>query len=221
MSETKRKIETKGSRHKNCVNLGFKMDRNPTEVKRPDNQEKRIIIETKATPLSRLTTILFIPALVAAGVIRIFAKGHNSYPFSLDHVLGFAFIAAPFALFISYKMLKAFGTKVILTNQKVINKTSFGEERQFYWGEIKKINIAKNTDTNCFHFIFSKKKRSVPFDNDSRIFCPPEVFFGKTNMSEDATSLILNKIDLYKIPVKGEKGLLEELSKRSGQLLKK
>jgi hypothetical protein len=116
---------------------------------------------------------------------------------------------------------KAFGTKVILTDQKIINKTTSGKEHHLYWSRVKKISMIKNADTNCIHFVFSSKNRSTPFDNDSRIFCPPDVIFGKTNWPAEATSLILNKIDLYKIHIEGERGLLEELSIKSNQSLPK
>ncbi len=62
------------------------MDPNPMEVERPDKREKRIIIEPNVTQLSRLIAILLAPAIVVVSVIGIFAKGHNTYPFSLDHV---------------------------------------------------------------------------------------------------------------------------------------
>jgi len=191
------------------------MDPNPMEVERPDKRKKRIIIEPNVTLQSRLIAILLAPAIVVLGVIGIFAKGHNTYPFSMDHVLGFSIIAGPFVFFISYKLWKALGTKVILTDQKIIEKTTSGKEQHLYWSAIKKISIIKNNETNCIHFVFSRKKRVVPFDrDDSPISCPPGAFSSTTNLSEEATSLILNKIDLYKIPVKGESGLLEELSKK-------
>ena len=100
------------------------MDRNPRQVKRPDNQKNKIIIEPNVTLQSRLTAILLAPAIVVMSVIGIFTRGHNTYPFSMEHVLGFSFIAGPFVFFISYKLLKALGTKVILTDQKIIEKTT-------------------------------------------------------------------------------------------------
>ena len=194
---------------------------NPMEVERPDKREKRIIIEPNVTLLSRLIAILLAPAIVVGSVIRIFAKGYNTYPFSLDHVLGFSFIAGPFVFYISYKLWKALGTKVILTDQKIIEKTTSGKEQHLYWSVIKKISIIKNNKTNCIHFVFYRKKRVVPFDSDSPISCPPGAFSSTTNLSKEATSLILNKIDLYKIPIKGERGLLEELSKKYSQSMQK
>ena len=82
------------------------MDPNPMEVERPDKRKKRIIIEPNVTLQSRLIAILLAPAIVVLGVIGIFAKGHNTYPFSMDHVLGFSIIAGPFVFFISYKLWK-------------------------------------------------------------------------------------------------------------------
>ena len=190
------------------------MDPNPVEVERPDKQEKRIIIEPNVTLKSRLMVILFAPAILVLCVIGAYRTLGETPPVSLDFLLGLFFIASPFAFFISYKLWKGLGTKVILTDQKIIEKTTSGKEQHLYWSAIKKISIIKNNKTNCIHFVFSRKKRVVPFSSDSPISCPPDAFSSTTNLSEEATSLILNKIDLYKIPVKGESGLLEELSKK-------
>ena len=102
-----------------------------------------------------------------------------------------------------------------------INKTTSGKELHLNWNEIKRIDITKIADTNNIHFVFSNKKRVVPFDNARRVGCTLGVFSSKTHLSEGATSLILKKIDLYKIPVKAEKGLLEELSKKSNESLQR
>ena len=188
------------------------MYNNMMDAQAPGTHIKRITIETIVTPRSRLTAIFLAPAILAAGYAMIFFKGHNTYPFSLEHLLVFSVIAGPFAFFISYKFWKALGTKVIFTDQKIIKKTTSGKEIHLNWSDLKKINITKNPEMNCFYFVFSRKKRLVPFANASRIFCPPARFFGKTNLSNEAIRFILKKINLYKIPVDGNREFLDELS---------
>ena len=191
------------------------MYNNMMDAEAPGTRRKRIIIETIVTPLSRLTAIFLAPAILVCGYAQIFLKGHNTYSFSLEHVLVFSIIAGPFAFFISYKFWKALGTKVILTDQKIIKKMTSGKETHLNWSDLKKISITKNPEMNCFYFVFSKKKRMIPFDNASRIFCPPTRFFGKTNLSHEAIIFILKKINSYKIPVDGKREFLEELSASS------
>jgi len=195
------------------------MYQNLKEVERPYKQ-KKIIIESNITPITRKITILSGPAMLVGFFAMIFIKGLNKYSFSLDHIFAFLPIAGPFAFFISYKFWKALGTKVILTDQKITKKAPSGKELHLNWSEIKKISIIKNLDTNCIHLVFSRKKRMVPFDNTNRILCPPGTFFSKTYLPEDAASLILNKIDLYKIPVRGTRGFLEEIVNNSSKSLK-
>ena len=193
------------------------MNQNPMKTEGTDNQQKRIIVKNNVTLQSRLAAILFVPAILVLAVIKIFAKGYNTHSFSVEHVVGFSIIAGPFLLYISYKLWKDLGTKVILTDQKIIEKPRSGKGLQFTWREIKKINITKNPKAGSIHFVFSNKKRVLLFDNDSRIFCPPGTILGKGHLSEDAISFILEKIDTYKIPVKAPKGLLAELAIKSGQ----
>jgi hypothetical protein len=210
---------TKGSRRDKSLNGGPYMYQNPMEIEKSDNQKKRLIVENNVTLLSRLGAILLPPAIIAMGFIKIHAKGHNTYPFSLEHVLGYSVIAGPFAFFISYKLWKALGTKVILTDQKIIKKTTSGKEQHLNWSEIKRINITKNADNNGIQFVFYTKQIAIPFNNAGRIFCPPGALFNKTILSEDATRLILKKIDLYKIPVKGHKKALAVLFEKSNKSL--
>ncbi len=196
------------------------MYRNQQKVEPSGNRKKWIVIENNVTPLTRIITILSGPTLLIGFFVTIFVGGLNEHPFSLDHIKAFLPIAGPFAFFISYKFWKVMGTKVILTDQKVIKKTPRGKELHLNWSEIKRINIIKIAETNSHHFTFSRKNTIVPFANASRIFCPPGALLSRTKLSEEAINFIFNKINLYKIPVKVPGGLFEEIFNISGNSLK-
>lgn len=196
------------------------MYQSPLEIGPSDNQKKRIIIENNVTPLTRKITVLSGPALLVGFFVTIFLGGLNEHPFSLDHIKAFLPIACPFAFLISYKCWKAMGTKVILTDQKIIKKTPRGKERHLYWNEIKKISITTSFKPNGIYLVFSRKKLSTPFNRGNRILCPSGTLFSKTCLSEDAARLILNQIDKYKISAKRVRGFLEEIMSKSSSSLK-
>jgi hypothetical protein len=193
------------------------------EVERPIKNPTKIIIENDFAPITKLAIILSGPALLVSFFVQLFLGEFNTSQISLDFVIVSAFIGSPFAFFIPYTLWKALGTKIILTDQKIIKKSPSGAELHLYWSEVKKIYITHNDQTKCIHLIFTRKKRAVPFDNANRICCPPgalvSTLFSKKNLPGEAAVLIRNKIHLYRIRVKGSRTHLDEIVRKSLQVL--
>jgi hypothetical protein len=61
--------------------------------------------------------------------------------------------------------------------------------------------------------IFTRNKGSALFNDNKRIFCPPGLSKERPFLSREAANLILKKIDLYNISIKGKRELLEEIIK--------
>ncbi len=199
------------------------MHQKPIKLKRRDNRQKTIIIENDITPIIKLGVIISGPALLVFFFVALFLREFNTSSFSWDYVIVCSFITIPFAFFISYYLWKALGTKVKLTDQKIIKKSPSGAELHLYWRDVKKIYITQNDQTKCIHLIFTRKKRAVPFDNANRICCPPGALdsnlFSKKNLSGVAAGLFLNKIHLYTIRVKGNRTPLDEIVKKFSKSL--
>lgn len=189
------------------------------EVERPIKKPTKILIGNDFTPLTKLAIIFSGPALLVLFFVQLFLEEFNTSRISLDFVIVSAFIGSPFAFFISYNLWKALGTKIILTDQKIIKRSPSGAELHLYWSEVKKIYITHNDQTKCIHLIFTRKKWSVPFDNANRICCPPgalvSTLFNKKNLPGEAAVLIRNKIQLYRILVKGSITHLDEIVRKS------
>jgi hypothetical protein len=198
------------------------MHQKPIKLKRRGNQPKTIIIENDFTPIQKLGAIISGPALLVAFFVVLFLeKEFNTSSLSLEFVIVCSVFSIPFAFFISYNLWKAVGTKIILTDQKIIRKSPSGSEFHLYWRDVKTINISESN--HCIHLIFSRKKRSVAFDNANRICCPPgallSTFFNNKYLSGEAAVLIQNKIHQYKIRVKGNGTSLDEIVRKTSKSL--
>ena len=192
------------------------MDRNLMEVARPIKKPTKIIIGKDATLKQRLMAIFFGPLLLAVCFLKIHYKEYGSFVPSSDYILACSVLAFPFVVYISYKWYRNLGIKVILTDQKVIKKPLSGRVLHFDWREIKKIYFTVNpkNENEIVSLIFTRKKRYRPFDKKNYIFCSPGPM-SKENGFREAADLILKKIDKYKISVKGDRAILEEIVRRS------
>ena len=77
----------------------------------------------------------------------------------------------------------------------------------------KKIYINANTEKDLINLIFTKSKRYRPFDNKNYIVLDAYPI-SKKNWLWDAAGLILENIDRYKIPIKGERKILQEIANK-------
>ena len=185
------------------------MNRNLMEVERPIKKPTQIIIGNDATLKQRLIAIFLGPLLLAICFLKIHFKEYGYFVPSLDYILACSVLAFPFAFYISYKWYRNLGIKVILTDQQVIKKPQSGQALYLYWSEIKKIYIKANPENKIVNLTFTRKKRYRLFDKKNQIHCPPGAVLNRKYLPRDAVGLILKKIDLYKIPVKGDRSMLE------------
>ena len=204
------------------------------QVKQPGKKQKTLTIENEITPLKQLVAIFIVPVFLVFFFWAIFIIENEGGDLSSDFLnvlvgcfykmlsqgctecvpdLGYiilcTIIGGPFAFLCSYKILQNLKSKIILTDQKIINKQAFGKDIQLYWGEIKKVKIMDGDGGT--QLVFTKTKGAALFDNNSRIFCPPALSKKRPFISRDAAYLILKKISRYSIPVKGERWLLDEI----------
>ena len=186
------------------------MYRNLMEVARPIKKPTKIIIGKDATLRQRLIAIFSGPLLLAVCFLKIHYKEYGSFLPSLDYILACSVLAFPFVIYISFKWYRALGIKVILTDQQVIKKPYSGQALYLYWSEIKKIYFTGHPEKKIANLIFTRKKRYRPFDKNNYIACSIGPM-RKENRLWEAASLILKQIDLYKIPVKGNRAILEEI----------
>jgi len=127
----------------------------------------------------------------------------------LGYIILCTIIGGPLAFVCSYKIWQNLKSKIILTDQKIINKQAFGKEIQLYWSEIKKIKIIDGDGGT--QLVLTNNKGSALLGDNNRIFCPPTLSKKSPFISRDAAYLILKKIHRYNIPIKGERWLLEEV----------
>ena len=183
-----------------------------------DNQQNKITVTNDVTLKKRLSTILFFPALLAICFSVFYSKGMSPEPITFKDILLFTPIAAPFVFYVSYKMWKDLETKIILTNEIIIRKQPFSKDLHLSWRNIIKVTIGKvmkgnNQEKTRILLAFVGKKQSSLFNRNETIHCPSAGFFGKDNpLSRDAANLVLRNIDQYRIPIKGERELLEEMA---------
>ena len=201
------------------------------QADRPGKKEQIMTVENKVAPSKQMFMILIVPLLlvfcfwaifiienqglppnsdylnvIAGCIYKMVSQGNTGCLPDLGYILICTIIGGPFAFWCSYKIWQNQKSKIILTDQKIIKKKPFGKEIQLYWSEIKKIKIISgDAGTQLF---FTRNKGLGLFDNKNRIFCPPSLKQERPFLPPDAVNLILSKIDLYNIPIKGEKALL-------------
>jgi len=218
------------------VKLKQRDHRRLMEFEQPGKKQKAITVEKEITPAKRLVVLLLGPGIlvgffwaifiieneglpswsnmidVLGGcILNLLAEGNTECLPDLGYIIFCTILGGPFAIFITYKIWQDLKTKVILTDQKIIKKQPFGKEIYLYWREIKKVRIISADAYN--QLVFTRGKGSALFNDSSRIFCPPDLKKEKPFLSRDAANLILKKIDLYKISIKGNRELLEEIIK--------
>jgi hypothetical protein len=198
------------------VKLKQKDHRKLVEFEQPGKKQNMITVENKVSPLQKLGTILIAPVILVVCFWLIFGAENEGLPLGPDFIkdlVGYiilcSILGGPFVFFISYKILQNLKTKVILTDQKIIKKLPSGKEIQLYWNEIKYITIISIDAGTQLHL--TKNKGLAIFDDNNRVHCPSAPNKEKPFLSRDAANLILKKIDLYNISVKGKRELLEEI----------
>ncbi len=183
-----------------------------------DDQQNKIIVANNVTLKKQLFTILFFPGLLALCFSGLYLDETPYGPILLKDILRFCLIVSPLIFYVSYKMWKDLETKIILTNEKIIRTQPFGKDLHMRWSDIKRVTIGavikKNIqDRTRVYLMFTGKKHSSLSSRAETIHCPSAGFFSKGNLlSRDAANLILRNIDMYSIPIKGEKERLEELA---------
>jgi hypothetical protein len=210
------------------------------EVEQPGKKQKTITIENEVTTKNKLVPLLITPvilvvvfwaifimeteglstrsdylALLAGCMINLLTTGNTECLPDLGYIILCTILSAPFAIFITCKISQNLKSKIILTDQKIIQRQHSGKEIQLYWGEIKKVRIL--SADQCSQLIFTRNKGSALFNDKKRIFCPPIPNEDRPFISRDAVNLILNKIDRYNIPIDGNRALLEEIIKAPHQ----
>jgi hypothetical protein len=206
------------------------------EFEQPGKKQKTITVENEITPARRLVVLLLGPGIlvgffwaifiieneglpawsnmidVLGGcILKLLTEGNTECLPDLGYIILCTILGGPFAFFITYKVWQDLKTKIILTDQKIIKKQPFGKEIQLYWSEIKKVRILSAKESN--QLVFTRNKGSALFNDNKRIFCPPGLNKESPFLSRDAANLILKKIDLYNISIKGKRELLEEIIK--------
>ena len=206
------------------------------EFEQPGKKQKTITVENEITPARRLVVLLLGPGIlvgffwaifiieneglpawsnmmdVLGGcILKLLAEGNTECLPDLGYIILCTILGGPFAFFITYKIWQDQKAKIILTDQKIIKKQPFGKEIQLYWSEIKNVRILSAKESN--QLIFTRNKGSALFNDNKRIFCPPGLNKERPFLSREAANLILKKIDLYNISIKGKRELLEEIIK--------
>jgi hypothetical protein len=205
-------------------------------VKQPGKKQKIITLENEVTPLKQLAAILMVPVLLVFFFWAIFiieteggdlssdflnvlvgcfykmiSQGCTECVPDLGYIILCTIIGGPLGFVCSYKIWQNLKSKIILTDQKIINKQAFGREIQLYWSEIKKIKIIDGAGGT--QLVLTNNKGSALLGDNNRIFCPPALSNKSPFISRNAANLILKKIHRYNIPIKGERWLLEEIIK--------
>jgi len=193
-------------------------------------------VENRMTPFQQLGVILITPAclvvifwagfiieneglstssayleLIAGCILNLLTQGNTECLPDSGYIILCTILGGPFGFYCTYKIWQSLKTKVILTDQKIIKKQPFGKEIQLNWSEIKKVRIISAEKGT--QLVFTRTKGPAFFDDNSRIFCPPALNNERPFISPDAATLILKKIDLYNISIKGNRALLEEIIK--------
>jgi len=206
------------------------------QVKQPGKQQKIITIENEASLVKQLVVILlptvglslFFWAIfiieneglspssdfgnVLLGCIyKMLSQGCTECLPDLGYIILCTILGGPFAILISYKIWQNLKAKIILTDQRIVQKQASGKEIQLYWREIKKIKILGGDGWT--QLVLTNNTGSALLGDTNRIFCPSAPKNGRLSIPPDAANLILKKIDRYNISVKGERTLLEEIIK--------
>lgn len=204
------------------------------QVQQPGNKQRTIIIENEVTLLKQLVAILIVPVLLVFFFWAIFIIENEGGDLSSDFLnvlvgcfykmliqgctecvpdLGYiilcTIIGGPLSFVCSYKIWQNLKSKIILTDQRIVQKQAFGKEIQLYWKEVKKIKIIAAVGGT--QLVLTNNKGSALLGDNNRIFCPPVLSKKRPFMSPFAANLILKKINRYNIPVKGERWLLAEI----------
>lgn len=206
------------------------------QVNQPGKQQKIITIENEASLVKQLVVILlptvglslffwaifiveneglstssdFGWALLGC-IYKMLSQGCTECVPDLGYIILCTILGGPFAFIISYKIWQNLKSKVILTDQRIVQKQASGREIQLYWKEIKKIKILGGDGWT--QLVLTNNTGSALLGDNNRIFCPSTPKKGRPSIPPDAANLILKKIDLYKISVKGDRTLLEEIIK--------
>ena len=208
------------------------MHQKPMKFKGGVNQQKPIIIENDISPIIKLAIIISGPALfvacffglfleesktsLVAFLIDLFLGAFDTSQISLDYAVSRFGFSLLFGFPISYHFWRTMGTKIILTDQKIIKKSPSGAERHLYWSEIKTIYIKQKM--HCIQLLFTRKSIVLPFDSANRICCPPggllTHLLRKTNLSGEAAVFIRNKIHLHRIHIDWGRVYLDEIVRK-------
>jgi hypothetical protein len=216
------------------VKLKQKEHRKLMQAKQPGKKQKILTLENEVTPLKQLVAILIVPVFLVFFFWAIFIIENEGGDLSSDFLyvlvgcfykmlsqgctecvpdLGYiilcTIIGGPLAFVCSYKIWQNLKSKIILTDQRIVQKQAFGKEIQLYWKEVKKIKIIDGAGGT--QLVLTNNKGSALLGDTNRIFCPPTLSNKSPFISRDAANLILKKIHRYNIPIKGERWLLDEI----------
>jgi hypothetical protein len=204
------------------------------QIKQPGKKQKILTIESEVTLVKQLVAILVVPVMLVFFFWAIFIIENEGGDLSSDFLsvlvgcfykmlsqgctecvpdLGYiilcTIIGGPLSFVCSYKIWHNLKSKIILTDQRIVQKQAFGKEIQLYWRAIKKIKIIEGAGGT--QLVLTNNKGSALLGDTNRIFCPPTQKKGIFFIPPDAANLILKKIDRYKITVKGDRTLLEDV----------
>lgn len=204
------------------------------QAKQPGKKQKILTLENEVTPLKQLVAILIVPVFLVFFFWAIFIIENEGGDLSSDFLyvlvgcfykmlsqgctecvpdLGYiilcTIIGGPLAFVCSYKIWQNLKSKIILTDQRIVQKQAFGKEIQLYWKEVKKIKIIAAVGGT--QLVLTNNKGSALLGDTNRIFCPSALSNKSPFISRDAANLILEKIHRYNIPIKGERWLLDEI----------
>jgi hypothetical protein len=216
------------------VKLKQKEHRKLMQAKQPGKKQKILTLENEVTPLKQLVAILIVPVFLVFFFWAIFIIENEGGDLSSDFLyvlvgcfykmlsqgctecvpdLGYiilcTIIGGPLAFVCSYKIWQNLKSKIILTDQRIVQKQAFGKEIQLYWKEVKKIKIIAAVGGT--QLVLTNNKGSALLGDTNRIFCPSALSNKSPFISRDAANLILEKIHRYNIPIKGERWLLDEI----------
>jgi hypothetical protein len=179
-------------------------------LEQADRQHKTTIVANPVTPMKQLLTILFTPVVLVLCLVYLSFTENDSSLLSPIAIIAFTIIAGPFALAVSYAMWKDLVTQIILTNDNIIRKPPRGKTLYLRWNDIKTITIVNR---GGIQLRFTRKKQNFFSSRDNHILCPPGFLFTNT-LTKEAVHFILQKSQLYKIPIQGKKEQLKEIISR-------
>ena len=210
------------------------------KVHRPGKKQNIITIENKVTLVKKLV-VIFLPAVALAlafwaifivesegldlssdfgyallgCIYKMLSQGCTECLPDLSYIILCTILGGPFAFLISYVIWQHLKSKIILTDQRIVQKLASGKKIQLYWKEIRKVQIIPAAVGP--RLILTSNKGPNLLGDTNRIFCPISLSQKNQLLPRVAANLILKKIDRYNIPVKGNRDLLEGIIKTPHQ----